>query len=188
MSDNEAEFTEENNNQEEVNLEDSVIESNDTVSESELEKYKAESQINFDGWQRTKADFANLKKRSAEDVLKTTSRAAEGFIESLLPTLDSFDMAFKDKEAWELAPEQWRKGIEYIYAQLTAVLDSYGVSKVGSAGEVFNHEIHEPIESIPVENESEDNTIKEVVRSGYKMKETVIRPAHVKVGIFEKEH
>jgi molecular chaperone GrpE (heat shock protein) len=66
-------------------------------------------------------------------------------------------------------------------------MDSYGVTKVGVTGEDFNHEIHEPIESITVDDQSKDNTIQEVVRSGYKMNETIIRPAHVKVGSFEKD-
>jgi molecular chaperone GrpE len=151
----------------------------------ELAVCKEERQTYLDGWQRTKADFVNLKKRSAEDALLFKDRHIEAFIESLLPTLDSFDMAFKDKAAWEQAPEQWRKGIEYIYSQLQTMLSTYNVEKIGSVGEVFDHKHHEPIESVAVDKKK-DNTVVEVIRSGYKIGNAVIRPAHVKVGHFEE--
>jgi len=192
MSNNEAEFTEEN--EDDITAAELVEESTESVDLESIDEYKEalqkctlESENYLDGWQRSKADFVNLKKRAAEDVSRIQSRATEGFVESLLPTLDSFDMAFKDKDAWEQAPEQWRKGVEYIYSQLQTVVDSYGVKTVGNTGETFDHKIHEPVESISVESEDQDNVIQEVVRSGYTLNDSVIRPAHVKVGSFSKD-
>ena len=69
----------------------------------ELKKCQAEKQEYLDGWQRVKADFVNLKKRSEKDRTAFAKYANENFILELLPALDSFDQAFGNKEAWEKA-------------------------------------------------------------------------------------
>lgn len=148
----------------------------------ELINCKEEKQEYLDGWQRSQADILNIKKRSAEESSNLKNKNLFEFISDLLPLADSFEMAFKDKEAWEKAPEQWRKGVEYIFTQLENIFSGYGVERIGNIGEEFNHEIHEPMEMIEVEDEKDDHKIQEVIRTGYKIKENVIRPAHVKVG------
>lgn len=148
----------------------------------DLKACQAERQEYLDGWQRAKADFVNLKKRSAEELLASRQRTVAGVIEELLPVLDSFEMAFKDQEAWESAPEQWRKGIEYIHTQLVGMLDNHGVVAIDPIGQPFNHDEHHSAETVAVDDASQDGTVVAVIRKGYKIGDTVIRPAHVKVG------
>jgi molecular chaperone GrpE len=88
----------------------------------DLKKCQEEKQEYLDGWQRAKADFVNLKKRSDEEKKEFAKYANEQFITELLPALDSFDQAFKNKEAWEKADKNWRTGIEFIHSQLVSVL------------------------------------------------------------------
>lgn len=173
--------------------EDVVYDDSEVISDKlsklkeELKSCKKERQEYLDGWQRAKADFLNLKKRSAEEKAGVGSRAFESFIYDLLPTLDSFDMAFKDKKAWESAPEQWRKGIEYIHTQLHTLLDNYNVEIIDPIGKEFNHSEHHSIELVDVEDEIQDGIVVEVSLKGYKIKDSVIRPANVKVGNFSKK-
>ena len=152
----------------------------------DLKVCRKERQEYLDGWQRAKADFLNLKKRSAEEKAGVGSRASEGFILDLLPTLDSFEMAFKNKESWESAPEQWRKGIEYIHTQLTNILDTYGVETIDPVGKEFDHNEHHSVDSVDVEDEDQDGIVVEVALKGYKTEESVIRPANVKVGSYSQ--
>lgn len=149
---------------------------------TKLKQCQAERQEFLDGWQRAKADLINIKKRSIDEQGSFLERMNTTFIEDLFPVLDSFDMAFKNKEAWESAPEQWRKGIEYIYNQLTVVLESRGVVILNPVGSRFNHHEHHSLEVVPVEEVAQDGQVLEVVRKGYKIGETIIRPADVKVG------
>lgn len=67
----------------------------------ELKEAKAESSKNLDGWQRALADYANLQKTSGEQLKDLKGYVLEGFVEELLPTLDAFEMAMKNKETWE---------------------------------------------------------------------------------------
>jgi molecular chaperone GrpE len=95
--------------------------------------------------------------------------------------MDSFDMAFSNKEAWEKVDANWRTGVEYIYAQMNSVFENYGVQSIGKVGEKFNPEFHQSVEHIETDDQSKDDTIAQVLQKGYKTKDKVIRPARVKV-------
>jgi molecular chaperone GrpE len=151
----------------------------------ELKVCREEKQEYLDGWQRSKADFVNLKKRSADEVLDSRDRASENFIMDLLPVLDSFDMAFKNKEAWESAPVQWRKGIEYIYSQILSVLENNQVKLIDPLGDEFDPNMHHSAMNVAVEDQSQDGKVVDVILKGYRIRDRVLRPAHVKVGSIE---
>ena len=74
----------------------------------ELEKEKTEY---LDGWQRARADYANLQKTTDEDKKRFREHFAARFVEDLLPVMDSFAMAMSNKEAWEKVDQTWRTGV-----------------------------------------------------------------------------
>jgi molecular chaperone GrpE len=147
----------------------------------DLKKVREEKQEYLTGWQRAKADYVNLERSEETKRKELRAHITAGFVEDLLPTLDSFDMAFANKEAWEKVDANWRAGVEYIYQQLVRTVEDYGVKKVGVLAEVFNPTIHEAIEMVPTEQEDQDHTIASVIQYGYIAGERIIRPARVKV-------
>ncbi len=147
----------------------------------DLKKAREEKQEYLTGWQRAKADYVNLERSEETKRKELRAHITAGFVEELLPTLDSFDMAFANKEAWEKVDANWRSGVEYIYQQLVRTVEDYGVKKVGVLGEVFNPTLHEAIEMVPTEHEDQDHTIASVIQYGYIAGERIIRPARVKV-------
>lgn len=147
----------------------------------DLKKAREEKQEYLTGWQRAKADYVNLERSEETKRKELRAHITAGFVEDLLPTLDSFDMAFANKEAWEKVDANWRAGVEYIYQQLVRTVEDYGVKKVGVLGEVFNPTLHEAIEMVPTEQEDQDHTIASVIQYGYIAGERIIRPARVKV-------
>ncbi len=149
----------------------------------ELKQTQKKAAEHMDGWQRALADYANLKKDSGEQVKELKGYVLEGFIEELLPVLDSFDMAMKNKETWESVNENWRKGIEYIYIQLTSILANNQIEVIGKVGEKFNPDIHTAVEEIATDDTSKDHSVSEVIQKGYKGAKSVIRPAKVKIFI-----
>jgi molecular chaperone GrpE len=139
------------------------------------------------GWQRAKADYLNLKKEQEENRHEIGRWAKEGVLTDLFIIADSFEMAFGNKEAWEQAPENWRKGIEYIYNQLQTIFRDHGVEEISpKLGDKFNHAEQEPIGTIPTESEAEDDDIAEVIKKGYKLHGKIVRPASVRVKHFSK--
>jgi len=135
----------------------------------------------LDGWQRMRADFANVKKEEEHRRGEMIKFASEGLVEDLLPVLDSFSMAFSNKEAWEKVDANWRKGVEYIYAQMLSVLESRGLTEIGKVGEHADPHLHIAIEEIPTGESSKADTLAEVVQKGYRLHSKVIRPAKVRI-------
>jgi molecular chaperone GrpE len=150
---------------------------------ADLKQARADKEEYLTGWQRAKADYVNLQKELNLVRANSSVLAKERMTENLLPTLDSFDMAFANKEAWESVDKNWRMGIEYIFQQFTTNLADSGVERIDKVGVPFDPNLHESIESIPTTDQSKDHTVEEVLQAGYKIGERIVRPA--RVNIFE---
>jgi len=180
---NEDEVILDHEDESEIEFEDDGSTEKDKIKKLKEQLKDSQKKVaeNMDGWQRALADYANLKKDSAEQVKELKGYVLESFVEELFPVLDSFDMAMKNKETWEAVNENWRKGIEYIYVQLVGILENNQVETLGNVGENFNSDLHVAIEEVETDDEKKDNTVSEVIQKGYKGARGVIRPAKVKI-------
>jgi molecular chaperone GrpE len=147
----------------------------------ELKACQKERTEYLTGWQRSQADYINLKKEAEERLKRGKELGREQMMDSLLPALDAFDMAIGNKEAWEKVEPTWRQGIEYIYSRLVSALAENNMEVIDGIGVLFDPTLHEAIENIPTDDESLDHTIAAIIQKGYKMGERVLRPARVKV-------
>lgn len=142
---------------------------------------EAEKKDYLDGWQRMRADFANARRDEDARRGEMIRFAAEGLVEDLLPTLDSFSMAFANKEAWEKVDANWRNGVEYIHTQLLSVLEARGLTEIGKVGEKIDPRLHIAIDIVPDDDESKTDIVAVVIQKGYRLHSKVVRPAKVKV-------
>ncbi len=143
-----------------------------------LEKEKTEY---LDGWQRARADYANLQKTSEEDKKRFKQLFTEKFVEDLFPVIDSFNMAMSNKEAWEKVDAGWRTGVEYIHSQLMSALATHDLEVFGKIGESFDPTLHEAVSETQTDDTSLDHTIASVLQQGYKLGDNVLRAARVTV-------
>ena len=141
-----------------------------------------EKQEYLDKWQRGAADFQNIRKRDAEDNERFRKYAAENLVTELLPVLESFNMAFANKEAWEKVDKNWRVGVEYIANQLKGVLETNGLKELNPVGQKFDPMLHEAVEFEEVADESKNQTITAVIHKGYMFYDRVVKAPKVKVG------
>jgi len=156
-----------------------------------LKVCEAEKREILEESQRTKADFLNAKRRLEEERKRDRERGTISHIEDLIPLCDSFQVAMANKEVWEKADENWRKGIEGIYSQLQNILSSNQVAVINPIHTTFNPHQHEALSTIPVTDEKEDHMVMAVIQMGYELKKSdntteIIRPARVIIGTFEK--
>lgn len=148
-----------------------------------LKKCEAERMEYLTGWQRARADYINLTREHNESRKNFGVYADEAFFNDLLPVLDSFSMAFSNKEAWERAPKEWRTGVEYIHWQLLKALENHHIVEfIAKKGDEFDPNTHESVGTVPVNDKELDHAVIEIVKNGYKMGERVLRPAQVKLG------
>jgi len=143
---------------------------------SEIDQLRAERDEYLAHLQRTQAEFDNYRKRMLRDQTAHLERATANLIEQLLPVLDSFELALNSAGT---DVERLRKGVELVYGELIGVLEKAGLERIEAHGKPFNPEEHEAV--MHVENENGEPGVRDVVRSGYRLKGRVLRPAMVKV-------
>lgn len=132
------------------------------------------------GWQRAKADLVNYRRVADEDRIRDGARARGKVVEALVPTLDAFASAMAEKR-WLDVDVVWREGVERTVAQMRKALEAEGLAMFGSVGEVFDPSRHECMSVLATEDETVDNTIAQVLQSGYMVGTEVVRPAKVSV-------
>ena len=151
------------------------------LKQAEEDKRKAMEEL-----ASVKADYLNARKRLEEDTVRTIERKGNQHLKDLLPLADSFAMAMSNKEVWEKADENWRKGIEGIYAQLLQILRDGGVESVDPTGEQFDPNLHEAISTQEVADDQVDEILS-VMQLGYQIvkgdQKRALRPARVIIGV-----
>lgn len=133
------------------------------------------------GWQRAKADYINLQKELENTRLRSGILEKEKVILGILPVFDSFRMAFQNKEAWGKVDPSWRQGIEYVFQQFNSSLEELGVKKVEDVNVPFDPKVHQPINTVPTDDNNLDEKIAKVVQVGFVIGDRVVRPARVEV-------
>lgn len=173
----------------EPELEDVEEQSTDKIKQlrAKLKESEEARAAQLEELQRVKADFLNARKRLEEERKADRTRSTITHVEGLLPLCDSFEMAMADREAWEAAPEKWRRGVEGINAQLQALLSTYGVASTAPVtGADFDPEHHEAVGNEQVEDPTMHHKVVKTVQRGYSIDvhgtKRQVRPARVIVG------
>lgn len=164
-----------------------IIEEEKKEGNEELRICERERAEYLNGWQRAKADFANQAKAFEKERAAMRKFSNLGLLSDLISVVDSFEMAFANKEVWLRVDENWRRGVEHINAQLKGILATYGLVQFGKVGEAFNPNSHDSVEMQEVEDKLQNNIIVDVTQPGYRVDDRIVRPAKVKVGVYKDE-
>lgn len=121
--------------------------------------------------QRERAQFANFRRRSAEEQLQAVDRGKQVLVEKLLPILDDLDRA---REHGDLETGPLRAFAD----KLGDVLAAEKLAKFAEPGEAFDPELHEAIQN---DGSGDTPVIGNVFRVGYRLGDKVIRHAMVTV-------
>lgn len=146
-------------------------------AEKALEDTKKELEAQKNNYLRLAAEYDNYRKRTTNEKASIYSDATAKAVSEILTVADSLEMALK---AAENAPEEFKKGIELVAAQMQSALAKLNVEKFGEVGEEFNPELHNAVSRVEDENLGE-NVIAQVFQSGYKTGDKIIRHAMVQV-------
>ena len=154
-----------------------------------LEEQRDKAQADADHWKneyfRAYADTKNLRSQLERDHLAAMKYRAEGFIEELLPVLDSFYTVLKN-EPTNPELKNYLIGFQYIYRNLVTALENEGVKEIApKAGDKFSPDTMNAVET--VESDGEENLVVDVHLRGYKLHDRLIRPANVTVSVKHKE-
>jgi molecular chaperone GrpE len=152
-------------NQVEVPAEESVAQGTDAAEAAELKNDLL----------RLQAEYVNYRKRVERDRAVAGEMAVIGVLNSLLPVLDDVDAA---RQHGDLADGPFAA----IAAKLENALKTYGLARIDETGVEFDPTIHEALIQQPGAD-VEIDTVSQVLRSGYKSGERVLRAAQVIVAV-----
>ena len=117
-------------------------------AEDRIAALEAELKNEKDKYMRLFAEFDNFRKRTAKEKTEAYGDSAAKTIAEILPALDNFDRALDTP----CSDENFKKGIEMIFTQLTDIFGKLGVTEIEALGQPFNPNLHNAIKQV----ESED--------------------------------
>ena len=158
--------------------EDKKAPSKEEALQAELANERAETAKWKNSYYMAYADLDNLRKELEKDHRDAIKYRAEGFLENLLPALDSFYIAL---QATPNSPEakNYQVGFTFIYNQIASVLAAEGVSEIiPKPGDKFDPSVMHAVDIVISDSEG---LVSKVVAKGYRLKDRMVRPAMVLV-------
>ena len=152
--------------------------------------------------QRARADFDNYRRRAARDAEDAERRGKGALARGLVPAIDNLERALLaagvkldgrptadagDGAADEpfsrevSAHEALAAGVALVHRELVAALEAAGIEAFDPLGEAFDPSLHEAISTKPAADGERPNVVAETLQRGYRVGETLIRPARVVV-------
>ncbi len=132
----------------------------------------------LDQLQRSRAEFANFRRRTEQERAQIREIANQALLAQFLPVLDDLQRALA------AVPEAERgaalvQGLQLIERKFWGVLERAGVAPIEAVGQPFDPALHEAVESVPG---TAADTVVDVYQPGYRLGQSLLRPAMVKVG------
>jgi molecular chaperone GrpE len=131
-----------------------------------------------DALQRERADVINIRRRHEEQIAGLRSVIKASVVRDLLPVIDNFERALKHVPA-ELEANDYIKGVQGVVKQFEKTLETIGVQRIRTVGEVFDPRLHEAVAMEDSDGTTE--VVSDELQAGYVLGDEVIRHAMVKV-------
>jgi molecular chaperone GrpE len=131
--------------------------------------------------QRTRAEFENYRKRAVKEAAAAQERGAAKLARELLPAIDNLDRALAHAGAdGSNGDPSFVSGIKHVHSDVLAALKRTGIEPFSPEGEPFDPQLHEAVAQQPFEG-AEPGTVVEVYQLGYRLGDSILRPARVVV-------
>jgi molecular chaperone GrpE len=136
-------------------------------------------------WLRAAAELDNVRKRTADQIRRDTTRERKAMLQGFLDVADSLEQALASHRGEE---NEWVRGTRAILQQLNEVLGRFGARPFNALGTLFDPERHEAAARVLASPDLADGTIVEVLRTGYEFEDgSLLRPARAIVAQSERE-
>ncbi len=153
----------------------------DTMAEEETPTAVKEENIDWkDKYIRLQAEFDNYRKRTLKEKMDILQSGGSDVIKAILPVVDDLQRAQAAMTKSDDI-EALRNGVTLISNKMAETLKQRGVEEIEAVGLPLDTDLHEAVARFAAGEDKKD-TIIDVVQSGYKMGEKVLRFAKVVVG------
>ncbi len=150
-----------------------------------VELLKAENEDLKDRLLRLAAEMENLRRRTARDVSDAKTYSVASFARDMLSVSDNLRRAIdavpaEARERGEAGLTSLLEGVDLTEREMLVTLGRHGVKKLDPKGQKFDPNFHQAMFEVP-NTEVPNNSVIEVVQTGYVIADRVLRPAMVGV-------
>lgn len=133
-----------------------------------------------DRYLRLAAEYDNFRKRTAKERAETWVKAQAEVVLRLVDALDDLArFAHVDPEQTDV--KTIHDGVDLVERKFWKELEALGVTRVDQLGVSFDPNVHEAVTMQPAPSPEQDHTVGAVLQAGYKLRDTLLRPARVVV-------
>lgn len=149
----------------------------------EVEKLEEEVKNLKDSLMRAYAEGENIRRIAQRDVENARMYANSSFAKAILDISDDLERALsiipaEKRKTGDAIFDQLVIGIEMTEKNMQKTLNKFHVTKYGATGEKFDPNLHDALFQVP-DPSKEPDTIAQIIKHGYKIKDRVLRPAQV---------
>ncbi len=146
---------------------------------TQLEKAEALAEDYKRKWYAVSAEYDNYRKRNSAAVSKAYADGAAEAVLKLLPVADNFCYAYDSA-----SDEKTKAGIDKVIKSFNSVLATIGVEEIQvNIGDAFDESVMEAVLNFPCGDGEQPNTVKTVLKKGYRSAGKVIRFVQVAVTV-----
>jgi len=127
---------------------------------------------------RLAAEYDNFRKRTIKERAEAWTRAQAELVSRLADALDDLSR-FAHIDPAEIDSKTLHEGVDLVERKVWKELENAGVTRIDQAGVPFDPNVHEAVTTQPAAKPEDDHTVGQVVQPGYKMRDTLLRPARV---------
>jgi len=154
------------------------VQAQPTAQDSVASSEPSEADVWKDRFMRAAADHDNFRKRTVKERAETWNRAQAELVTKLADALD--DLArFAHIDPAEIDSKTLHEGVDLVERKVWKELENAGVTRIDQAGVPFDPNVHEAVTTQKAAKPEQDHTVGQVVQPGYKMRDTLLRPARV---------
>lgn len=133
-----------------------------------------------DAYLRLQAELANIQKRNRKEREEAAKFQSQSLAKELIPVIDNLERALSI-EVTDKQGENLKAGLEMVMTSLKSALKNEGIEVIDPINERFDPNYHQAVQTVPVEEGQESETVVMVHQKGYDLHGRVLRPAMVAV-------
>ena len=150
-----------------------------TSQETDIASLEAALEAEKDRFIRLSAEFDNYRKRKQREIDEFKKFANEMVFKQFLPVVDNLERAMASAENNQDI-NTLLKGVKLTHKEILKVFQDFNVKPVQAEKQPFDPNFHQAVTQKET-NEVPENTVTDVLQTGYLLNDRLIRPAMVVV-------
>ncbi|USS85420.1 nucleotide exchange factor GrpE [Fructilactobacillus myrtifloralis] len=146
--------------------------------QAEVDKLQQQLDDSQNDYLRSQAEIQNMQKRNQKEQSELAKYGSQSLAKDIVPALDDLTRAL-NVQVDDESGRQLKTGIEMVVKHLQKALTDNDIHAIDEVGVKFDPEVHQAVQTVPASDEHPADTVVQVLQTGYRLADRIIRPAMV---------